>query len=84
MKALIAQALAETFDPSYLKITDDSHQHHGHSGNPTGAGNTHFSVELTAASFEDKPLVARHKMVYACLDQWMNSPIHALSLKLNP
>lgn len=65
--------------PESLEITDDSAAHAGHSGAAPG-GNTHWSVAIVSRSFEGKPTIARHRMVYSALGDLMNNPIHALSI----
>ena len=66
-------------NPESLEITDDSAAHAGHAGAQPG-GNTHWSVAIVSRSFEGKPTVARHRMVYAALGDLMNNPIHALQI----
>ncbi|HEY8517536.1 MAG TPA: BolA/IbaG family iron-sulfur metabolism protein [Candidatus Binatia bacterium] len=47
----------------------------------TGTGD-HFEVRVVASAFEGKPLVERHKMIYAALGEAVDGrTIHALSLK---
>ncbi len=47
----------------------------------TGTGD-HFEVRVVAAAFEGKPLVERHKMIYAALGAAVDGRnIHALALK---
>ena len=65
--------------PESLDITDDSAAHAGHAGAAPG-GNTHWSVAIVSRSFEGKPTVARHRMVYSALGDLMNNPIHALQI----
>lgn len=66
-------------NPESLAITDDSAAHAGHSGAQPG-GDTHWSVAIVSRSFEGKPTIARHRMVYAALGDLMNNPIHALQI----
>lgn len=76
--------LQEAFQPTVLCISNDSHRHAGHSGNPTGAADaeTHFSVEIVSDAFEGKPLVQRHRSVYALLQPELDAGLHALQLKI--
>ncbi len=68
--------LKTQFDPAYLEITDESHQHHTH-----GLSETHFKIVVVSATFKDMSRVKRHQAVYACLAQAMTH-IHALALHL--
>ncbi len=69
--------LRATFAPSVLRIEDESDQHAGHAG---AAGGAHFRVTITAASFEGRSLIERHRMVYAALAAEMKGAVHALAL----
>ncbi len=69
-----------TLHPETLEITDDSAAHAGHSGAAPG-GNTHWTVAIVSRSFEGKPTIARHRMVYSALGDLMNNPIHALQIR---
>lgn len=75
----IRQILEAAFQPTKLKITDDSHLHAGHAGARSGKG--HFTVVIESAAFEGKSLIERHRLVYAALDAMMQTDIHALSIK---
>jgi BolA protein len=77
--AKVTQGLA----PTSLVIKDESFMHAGHSGNPSGDpdAETHFKVEIVSAAFEGKTAVARHRQVYALLEQEIKDGVHALSLK---
>jgi acid stress-induced BolA-like protein IbaG/YrbA len=46
-----------------------------------GDDGTHFEALVVSAEFENKPTVARHRMVYDTLGQRMGGEIHALSLR---
>jgi len=76
---LIRAALTETFAPTRLAISDDSHRHIGHAGARDGRG--HFSVEIVSAAFAGMPALARHRAVYAALGALMDSDIHALAIQ---
>jgi BolA protein len=77
----LQQRLQQVLQPSQLEVLDESHQHHGHAGaNGTGFG-THFRVRITAQAFADKPLVARHRLVYDALQDFMDQGLHALAIE---
>jgi len=75
---MIREKLEAVFAPSELEIIDESHQHAGHSGHG-GAG--HFRVRIISEKFNDQATLARHRMVYAALDDLMPTEIHALGIK---
>lgn len=78
----IRSTLEAVFSPQRLIIQDDSHKHRGHAGAADGRG--HFTVEIVATAFRDKPAVVRHRMVYEALGELMQSDIHALSIRAQP
>ena len=73
------QLLLETaFEPESLSVQDDSHKHVGHEGAKGGLG--HFSVAIVSAKFNGMNMLARHRAVYAALDDMMQTDIHALAI----
>jgi BolA family transcriptional regulator, general stress-responsive regulator len=74
MRALLEKELT----PLELAIEDESHQHAGHVGARDGRG--HFRVHIVAKAFVGLPLLARHRRVYAALDDMMRTDIHALAI----
>lgn len=59
-----------------LSLTDDSHKHAGHAGAAGGAA--HFSVRLVSDDFVGLSRVARHRLVYDAVADWMPHRLHAL------
>ncbi|TDI61933.1 MAG: BolA family transcriptional regulator [Alphaproteobacteria bacterium] len=76
----IEQKLRDALSPTALEVTDDSHQHAGHSGASPG-GETHFSVKITAQAFEGLNRVAQQRLVYKILAEEMAGPVHALAIE---
>ena len=68
--------LEATFEPESLDVQDDSHEHVGHEGAKGGLG--HFSVSIVSPHFNGMKMLARHRAVYAALDDMMRTDIHAL------
>ncbi|HWT99773.1 MAG TPA: BolA family protein [Terriglobales bacterium] len=75
----LERKLREAFQPDVLNVIDQTNEHHGHAG-WRESGETHFRVEITAASFLGKSRVERQRQIYAVLAEDMNNPVHALSL----
>jgi len=79
--AQLQQRLQEVLQPSQLEVLDESHQHHGHAGaNGTGFG-SHFRVRITAGAFVGKSAVARHRLVYDALQDFIDRGLHALAIE---
>lgn len=74
----IEQRLREGLQPESLWVRDDSEAHRGHAGAAQGGG--HFEVAVVASCFEGKGRLARHRLVYDALADWMPHRIHALSI----
>jgi BolA protein len=71
----IEQTLARQFEPVYLDVANESHQH----SVPVNS-ETHFKVVLVSESFESQRKVARHQRVYQALASQLAGPVHALAL----
>ena len=72
------ERLMTELQPQQLEISDDSHLHVGHAG---ASGGGHYTVQIVAQAFTDKPLIERHRMIYDLLQDMMHSEIHALSIQ---
>jgi len=78
---LLQQRLQDVLQPSLLEVIDESQQHHGHAGaNGSGFG-THFRVRITAVAFVGQSPVARHRLVYDALQDFMAQGLHALAIE---
>lgn len=72
---IIEAKIIASFQPSRLKLDNDSHQHAGRKTD------THFRLVIVAESFEKQSLVNRQRSVYACLHAELEGPVHALQMK---
>lgn len=70
--------LRERLQIQALSIDDDSHKHAGHAGAQGGAA--HFSVRLISERFIGLSRVARHRLVYDAVSDWMPDRLHALAI----
>lgn len=78
---LLHQRLHERLAPLALEVIDESAQHHGHAGaNGLGYG-THFRVRVTSHLFTGKSAVARHRLVYDALQDFLANGLHALAIE---
>jgi BolA family transcriptional regulator, general stress-responsive regulator len=74
----IQERLNAGLAPAECRLEDDSAKHAGHAGAASGGG--HFRLHLVSAQFEGKNRLARHRLVYDCLDDLMHTEIHALAI----
>ncbi len=78
----LRQRLESRFTPSVLIIEDQSHLHVGHAG--AAGGHSHFKVTIVAEAFRGMAPVARHRLVYAAVDDMLRTDIHALAIEASP
>ena len=74
----IEKKLREAFSPIDMLVKDQSHLHAGHEGAKDGKG--HFDVTVVSESFAGLNRIARHRLVYDALGDFMDSDIHALRI----
>jgi BolA protein len=78
----LTQRLQERLNPVFLEVLDESAAHAGHVGaNGTGFG-THFRVRIQSAVFTGKSRVARHRLVYDALQEFIDQGLHALAIEV--
>lgn len=78
----MAQRLRDVLHPDLLEVIDESGQHAGHAGaNGTGFG-THFRVRIACAQFVGRSRVARHRLVYDALQDFIDRGVHALAIEV--
>jgi BolA protein len=71
--------LRVAFSPEVLVVTDESAQHAGHASAPDG-GQSHFHVEISAASLAGLSRVERQRAVNRVLAEELAGPVHALRM----
>ena len=77
----MAERLRERLQPTTLEVIDESGAHAGHAGaNGTGWG-THFRVRIASPFFTDRSRVARHRLVYDALQDFIDQGVHAIAIE---
>ncbi len=78
----LAQRLQERLQPQTLEVLDESAAHAGHVGaNDSGQG-THFRVRIGGQAFNALSRVARHRLVYDALQDFIVQGVHALAIEV--
>lgn len=78
----IEQQLRARLQPTQLEVLDESAAHAGHSGaNAEGYG-SHFRVRIASPLFAGKNRVARHRLVYDALQNFIDQGLHALAIEI--
>lgn len=81
-QAAIEQQLLQKLAPSWLEVLDESAAHAGHTGaNAEGFG-THFRIRIASPAFNGKSRVARHRLVYDALQNFIDQGLHALAIEI--
>ena len=75
----LRERLVARFAPLELIITDESHLHAGHAG--AAGGHSHYRVRIVAEAFRGVAPIARHRLVYAAVDDLLTTDIHALAIE---
>ena len=79
--AQLEQVLRQRLQAHVLQVWDESAQHAGHTGaNGSGFG-THFRVRIASPLFTGRSRVARHRLVYDALHEFMAKGVHALAIE---
>lgn len=74
--------LIECLRPGQLEVIDESAAHAGHSGaNAEGFG-SHFRIRIASPVFAGKSRVARHRLVYDALQNFIDQGLHALAIEI--
>ena len=76
--ATIECMLTDALSPDEIQVRDQSHLHIGHEGAKAGKG--HFVVTIVSDKFSALNRIARHRLVYDALGEFMDSDIHALRI----
>ena len=80
--ASIEERLRARLEPTALEVLDESGAHAGHAGaNGSGFG-THFRVRIASKLFDGRPRVARHRLVYDALQDFMDQGLHAIAIEV--
>lgn len=73
----LRERLEKTFEPEWLELENESHQH-----SVPANSETHFRLVMVSPRFVGKRAVARHQMVYGELSDLLAGPVHALAMHL--
>lgn len=73
--------LQERLAPTELQVLDESAAHLGHAGQDGTGSGTHFRVRIASPLFAGKPTVARHRLVYDALRDYLDRGLHALAIE---
>ncbi|QXZ11208.1 BolA family transcriptional regulator [Comamonas sp. Y33R10-2] len=75
-------ALRLRLQPSALEVIDESYQHAGHVGADDSGVGTHFRIRIACPAFDGKSRVARHRLVYDALQDFIDQGVHAIAIEV--
>ena len=77
----MAARLRDRLQTGTVEVIDESGEHAGHGGaNGTGYG-THFRVRIASPIFTGKTRLARHRLVYDALQDFIDQGVHAIAIE---
>lgn len=76
----MTEILDRAFEPSRLKVINDSAKHSGHSGDD-GSGESHFTIVIESEAFAGQSRLNRQRMVNKSLGDIPGNRVHALAIK---
>ena len=78
--AAITERLTQMLSPSQLEVIDESAEHAGHAGaNAEGFG-SHVRVRIASPKFAGISRVAKHRLVYDAMQNFIDDGLHALAI----
>ena len=77
----LRERLAELLQPTQLEVLDESAAHAGHAGADGSGYGTHFRVRIASPLFAGRTRVARHRLVYDALQDFVDRGLHALAIE---
>ncbi|MDP8079122.1 BolA family protein [Phocoenobacter skyensis] len=77
LEQLMIQKLTNSFNPQVLSLENESYKHRS-----SLTGSSHFKLILVSEQFNNQKMIARHRAVYSCLADELDTTVHALALHL--
>jgi len=74
----LLERFRQSFPEAAIQVEDESHLHVGHAGAEGGAG--HFRVRVIDDRFNELQRIARHRLVYDAVSDWIPERVHALNI----
>lgn len=71
----ITEKLQNILNPQHLQVINESDMH-----NVPPGSESHFKVIAVSEEFENKTLIARHRLINKALEEELQGSVHALSL----
>jgi BolA protein len=77
----LSARLIERLAPLELEVIDESAAHAGHAGAGEAGYGTHFRVRIACECFAGMGRLARHRLMYDALREFLDRGLHALAIE---
>ena len=74
--------LTERLQPIWLEVLDESAAHAGHAGAGDRTEGTHLRVRIDSPLFAGQVRLAKHRLVYDALQDFIDAGLHALAVEI--
>ena len=78
----IRARLQDTLQPLSLEVLDETADHAGHAGTDGRLEGTHMRVRIDSPLFAGKVRLAKHRLVYDALQDFIDAGLHALAIEI--
>ena len=78
----VHERISQHLHPTFLEVMDESAQHAGHSGSNGRDEGTHFRVRIASPQFDGRPRLAKHRLVYDAVQEFIDQGLHALAIEV--
>ncbi len=78
----MAERLRQRLQPTALQVLDESAAHAGHAGSNGTDFGTHFRVRIASPLFTSRARIARHRLVYDALQDFIDQGVHAIAIEV--
>ena len=78
----LEKRLTAQLNPTKLEVLDENAAHAGHAGANSQGYGTHFRIRIASSKFSGKSRVARHRLVYDALQNYIDQGLHALAIEI--
>jgi len=78
----LERQLQTRLQPTRLEVLDESAAHAGHSGANSEGYGSHFRIRIASPLFTGQSRVARHRLVYDALQNFIDQGLHALAIEI--
>ena len=75
------EVLRQRLQPTHLEVIDESASHAGHAGAGPLPYGTHFRIRIATPLFTHLTRVARHRLVYDALREFIAQGVHAIAIE---